>query len=217
MSDGPRPPSPGVFSALGLLFSDTRARARADASCARRRDHRGGARDGVRRARARAERAASPGTPARTVDASRYADVRYAGQAYELPVRVAAGAIDVDRARGRLRRRARAHLRPRLGRRPGRRRLGPRARAVSSARRTQIATTRLRDDRGAAAPRRARHAYFGPARGDRDAGLQPGGAARPASGAGRSSSTSTTRRCVVPPGLPARLDRLRQHRGRAVP
>jgi len=90
------PPAPGVFSALGLLFSDT--------------EH-----ETVRTLMLRgaevtphalessftaieAEAAASlVATDGATVTVVRYADVRYAGQAYELPVQVAAGTVNIDR------------------------------------------------------------------------------------------------------------------------
>ena len=88
------PPTPGVFSALGLLFSDTEHEAvrtlllRGDEITAGR----------LEAAFAELE-AEARGHLGRNGDASvgvsRYADVRFAGQAYELSVPVRAGALDV--------------------------------------------------------------------------------------------------------------------------
>jgi N-methylhydantoinase A len=90
------PPGSGVFSALGLLFSDTEHEAvrtlmlRGDEITA----------DALAAAFAGIEREATAhlsveGGAAPTV--MRYADVRYAGQAYELPVPVPPGEVDVTR------------------------------------------------------------------------------------------------------------------------
>ncbi len=90
------PPSPGVFSALGLLFSDTehevvRTLMLRDAEIT-------AAALEAAFAEVEAETTASlSGTAGARVRVSRYADVRYAGQAYELSVAVAPGPVDVDR------------------------------------------------------------------------------------------------------------------------
>jgi N-methylhydantoinase A len=90
------PPAPGVFSALGLLFSDTEhevvrtlmlrghdiAPERLEPAFVQLEAE----------ARAHLDRDGDA-----AVVVSRYADVRFAGQAYELPVPVPAGAIDVSR------------------------------------------------------------------------------------------------------------------------
>jgi N-methylhydantoinase A len=88
------PPAPGVFSALGLLFSDT--------------EH-----EVVRTLMLRGPEVSPPpledafaalaeeatanvaASDAAAVSVTRFADVRYAGQAYELPVLVPPGEIDV--------------------------------------------------------------------------------------------------------------------------
>jgi N-methylhydantoinase A len=88
------PPAPGVFSALGLLFSDTEHELvrtlmlRGDEITSERL----GSAFGDLEAEARAHLDRDGDAP---VGVSRYADVRFAGQAYELPVPVAAGDIDV--------------------------------------------------------------------------------------------------------------------------
>ena len=198
------PPAPGVFSALGLLFSDTEHEVvrtlmlRGDEITARRLE----AAFAELEAEATADLA---GTAGATVTVSRYADIRYAGQAYELSVAVPPGAIDVERARRRLRRRARAHLRPRLGRRPGRRRLDPRARPPR-AHRGAAATTRVAAIRALPAYEGTRRAYFGP-----DVGLvetpvcnRAGLLAGERRGPLLVDEYDST--CVVPPGCLARLD-----------
>jgi N-methylhydantoinase A len=90
------PPAPGVFSALGLLFSDT------EHEVVRTLMLRGDAITGHRLQAAFAElegeaTAHLDGTAETAVAVTRYADVRFAGQAYELPVLVPAGGIDVSR------------------------------------------------------------------------------------------------------------------------
>jgi N-methylhydantoinase A len=88
------PPAPGVFSALGLLFSDT------EHEVVRTLMLRGpeltperlGSAFGELETEARAHLTRNGNAPA-TV--SRYADVRFAGQAYELSVPVPAGVVDV--------------------------------------------------------------------------------------------------------------------------
>ena len=90
------PPAPGVFSALGLLFSDT------EHEVVRTLMLRGDAITGHRLQAAFAElegeaTAHLDGTAETAVAVTRYADVRFAGQAYELPVLVPAGEIDVSR------------------------------------------------------------------------------------------------------------------------
>ncbi len=90
------PPAPGVFSALGLLFSDTEHEIvrtlmlRGDDVQA----------DTLENAFDELEQKATTNLAAgddATVTVTRWADVRYTGQAYELPVRVAAGDVDVER------------------------------------------------------------------------------------------------------------------------
>ena len=90
------PPAPGVFSALGLLFSDTEHEVvrtlmlRADDVTAERLDV---AFDELEtEARAHLDRDGNA-----PVTVTRYADIRFAGQAYELPVLVPAGQLDVAR------------------------------------------------------------------------------------------------------------------------
>jgi N-methylhydantoinase A len=90
------PPAPGVFSALGLLFSDTEHEV-VRTLMLRGRDitpERLGSAFGELELEARAHLARNGNAP---VTVSRYADVRFEGQAYELPVPVPAGAIDVAR------------------------------------------------------------------------------------------------------------------------
>ncbi len=90
------PPAPGVFSALGLLFSDS------EHELVRTLMLRG---DEVRadtlqaslvelEREARANLTAGGGA---IVTTKRFADIRYSGQAYELPVEIAAGDLDVAR------------------------------------------------------------------------------------------------------------------------
>ena len=90
------PPAPGVFSALGLLFSDTEHEIvrtlmlRGDDVQA----------DTLENAFDELEQEATTNLAAgeeATVTVTRVADVRYTGQAYELPVSVAAGDVDVER------------------------------------------------------------------------------------------------------------------------
>jgi N-methylhydantoinase A len=89
------PPAPGVFSALGLLFSDTEHEIvrtlmlRGDEVKA----------DTLESALGELEQEATANLAddEAAVTVSRFADVRYAGQAYELPVRLEAGEVDVGR------------------------------------------------------------------------------------------------------------------------
>ena len=80
------PPSPGVFSALGLLFSDT------EHEVVRTLMLRGDEVTAAALERAlpgsRTRRRPASGRPAARVTVTRYADVRYAGQAYDLSVPV---------------------------------------------------------------------------------------------------------------------------------
>ena len=90
------PPAPGVFSALGLLFSDT------EHEIVRTLMLRGTEVTAavLQTAFAGVEVEASANVVAAdgaTVSVTRFADVRYAGQAYELPVKVPAGEIDIAR------------------------------------------------------------------------------------------------------------------------
>jgi N-methylhydantoinase A len=90
------PPSPGVFSALGLLFSDTEHEV--VRTLMLRGDEMTAAALEAAFAEVEGETTADlAGTDGATVTVSRYADVRYAGQAYELSVAVPPGAIDVGR------------------------------------------------------------------------------------------------------------------------
>lgn len=90
------PPAPGVFSALGLLFSDTEHEVvrtlmlRGEDITSERL---GAAFREVER-EAKAHLAQNGDTP---VAVSRYADVRFAGQAYELSVPLPAGEVDIAR------------------------------------------------------------------------------------------------------------------------
>ena len=90
------PPSPGVFSALGLLFCDTEHEVvrtlmlRSDEITA----------SALEAAFAEIEGETTTylaGTDGSAVTVSRFADVRYAGQAYELSVCVPPGPVDVKR------------------------------------------------------------------------------------------------------------------------
>ena len=90
------PPSPGVFSALGLLFSDTEHEV--VRTLMLRGDEITAAALEAAFAEIEAETTAYlAGTAGATVTVSRYADVRYAGQAYELSVAVPPGPVDVER------------------------------------------------------------------------------------------------------------------------
>ena len=150
-------------------------------------------------------------TPPSTV--TRYADVRFAGQAYELPVLVPRGQDRRREARGRLRGRARPHVRPRLRGRPGRRRLDPACWPASSGRR-HSATTLSRAIRSMPPEAGARPAYFGPEAGlVETAGLQPRRAPR-RDGRGPLLVDEADSTCVVPPGCGRAARRPRQHRGR---
>ena len=95
------PPAPGVFSAVGLLFSQT------EQEFVRTLLLRSAEIDGAAVTEAYAGLAddalaslAAEGIPAETATISRLADLRYAGQAYELTVRVAEGPVDVARLTG---------------------------------------------------------------------------------------------------------------------
>jgi N-methylhydantoinase A len=88
------PPAPGVFSALGLLFSDTEHEVvrtlmlrGAEITAARLEEE---------LAALECEATAHLDGGGAAVAVSRYADVRFSGQAYELAVPVPAGAVDVD-------------------------------------------------------------------------------------------------------------------------
>ena len=88
------PPAPGVFSALGLLFSDTEHET-VRTLMLRGLEVTAGALESAFAAVEAEATASLVATDDATVTVVRYADVRYAGQAYELPVRVPAGAIDI--------------------------------------------------------------------------------------------------------------------------
>jgi N-methylhydantoinase A len=92
------PPAPGVFSAVGLLFSQT------EQEFVRTLLLRAGAIDGSAVTAAYAALAddalaslAAEGIAPESATISRLADLRYAGQAYELTVRVPEGPVDVAR------------------------------------------------------------------------------------------------------------------------
>jgi N-methylhydantoinase A len=92
------PPAPGVFSAVGLLFSQTEQEfvrtllLRAGEIEARAVEEAYDSLAGEARATL-----AEEGIAAQTVTLARLADLRYAGQAYELTIRVADGRIDLSR------------------------------------------------------------------------------------------------------------------------
>jgi N-methylhydantoinase A len=92
------PPVPGVFSALGLLFSDIEQEF--VRTLLLRPDELEAAPIGQEYARLESEALAAlvaQGHPSERVSFSRLADMRFAGQAYELTVSVPAGNVDVDR------------------------------------------------------------------------------------------------------------------------
>jgi N-methylhydantoinase A len=92
------PPAPGVFSAAGLLLSEI------EHEFVRTVSARGGSvspevlEAGYRELEAEAERAlVAEGVPLEAIVISRFADIRYAGQAYELTLPVAVGPPDLSR------------------------------------------------------------------------------------------------------------------------
>ena len=205
------PPAPGVFSALGLLFSDT------EHEVVRTLMLRGDAITGHRLQAAFAElegeaTAHLDGTAETAVAVTRYADVRFAGQAYELPVLVPAGEIDVSRLVADF---VAEHVRTYghgSARRPGRRRRGPGHRtpraddgpALRPAGRDPRPATRGEHEAGLLRPGSRR---------PRDCRLQPSRPARrrPARPAARRRGRLDLRR---PTGLRRAPRRPRQHRGR---
>ena len=95
------PPAPGVFSAFGLLFSDIEHEF-VQAFFARRDEMSAAA---IEQAYEKLETEArrvlhAEGHPSERVSLTRYADLRYSGQAYELAIAVADGAPDMDRMVG---------------------------------------------------------------------------------------------------------------------
>ena len=79
------PPSPGIFSATGLLTTDLKRDAATTVMRRARRARRGGARRALRRARGGgAEELAAEGLPHDRVEFQRKLDVRYVGQSFEL-------------------------------------------------------------------------------------------------------------------------------------
>jgi N-methylhydantoinase A len=92
------PPAPGVFSAFGLLFSDIEHEF-VQAFFTRRKDMSAASiEQAYRKLEAEARRALlSEGYASERVSLTRYADMRYSGQAYELTIPVADGALDMDR------------------------------------------------------------------------------------------------------------------------
>jgi len=90
------PPAPGVFSALGLLFSDTEHEA-VRTLMLRGPEVSAAALEGAFAALAEEATANVVASDAAAVRVTRFADVRYAGQAYELPVLVPPGEVDVAR------------------------------------------------------------------------------------------------------------------------
>ena len=188
------PPLPGVFSALGLVFGDTEREhvrtllLRSDEVTA----------DALGSALATLEQTAldelaRDGHPAAAVTLDRVAELRYAGQAYELQVAVPSGAVAVDRLLDAF---VAEHVRT-YGH-------GSRsdpvevvsvrvvARVPSSGATTYDPLPRIaaqgQVDRHASGPLRPR------ARDGRDAGAHPRGAHRGRTDGARSSSTSTTQR-----------------------
>ena len=183
-----------------------RARGRAHADAAGRRDHSpsaSGRRSGS--SRPRRERT-STGDGDAPVTVSRYADVRFAGQAYELPVPVPAGEVDVARLVADF---VAEHVRTYghgSARRPGRRRLRPRARPPRAHGGAALRPTR--GDPGDA--RRSEGSTAGllrPRDGPRrDPRLQPRRAPRRGRRSGPLLVDEPDSTCVVPPGWVALLD-----------
>jgi N-methylhydantoinase A len=199
------PPAPGVFSALGLLFSDVEQEfvrtllLRPDELDA------GPIEQAYARLEAEALAAlAAQGHPAARISSSRLADVRYAGQAYELTVTVPAGAVDVDRL---VRDFVSEHLRTYGHGSP----LDPvevvavrvlaRVERVAGRRYDPLAAIeRLSRDEG------ARRAYFGPGVGELDVPVVTRAALLDRERAGPLLVDEYDSTCVVPPGCRARLD-----------
>ena len=90
------PPAPGVFSALGLLFSDTEHEV-VRTLMLRGPEVTAATLEDAFAALAEEATANVVASDAAAVSVTRFADVRYAGQAYELPVLVPPGEIDVAR------------------------------------------------------------------------------------------------------------------------
>ncbi|MEI7760231.1 MAG: hydantoinase/oxoprolinase family protein [Thermoleophilia bacterium] len=90
------PPSPGVFSALGLLFSDTEHET-VRTLMLRGKEVTSVALESAFAAVEMEATASLAATDGATVTVVRYADVRYTGQAYELPVQVATDKVDIAR------------------------------------------------------------------------------------------------------------------------
>jgi len=91
------PPAPGVFSALGLLFGDTeREFVRTLMMRSAELDARPIGQAFITLEREAREQMRSEGHADDDVGLERFAEMRYAGQAYELPVRVAPSRIDID-------------------------------------------------------------------------------------------------------------------------
>ena len=195
------PPAPGVFSALGLLFSDT--------------EH-----EVVRTLMLRGDEITAERLQAELADLEDEATAHLDGRlGHGRPLRgrpllgagvrahdPGAGGRERRRAdRDRLRRRARPHVRARLRRRPGRHRLPP-CRSDASSGPPAGATTRSLRFAPSPAKRAPGLAYFGPAHGVVEtpvcnrAGLLDG--ARP----GPLLVDEIDSTCVVPPNCVARLD-----------
>jgi N-methylhydantoinase A len=121
------PPLPGVFSALGLVFGDTEREHVRTLLLRSDRGDRGGRALGARADRARRARARRPSGRRRDARPGRGAPLRRPG--VRAPGRRAGRARLGRPGRRRLRRRARAHVRPRLAGRSGGARLRPHRRA----------------------------------------------------------------------------------------
>ncbi len=197
------PPAPGVFSALGLLFSDT------EHEIVRTLMLRGAEITvaALERALADVEAEATANLVAvgeATVTVTRFADMRFAGQAYELSVPVPPGVVDVDRLAGEF---VAEHVRT-YGH--GSAEDGIDVVSVRALARIERATTRKYDPlaavRALAVDEGVRTVYFGPEAGRVEtpvcnrAGLLAGERRGPL----LIDEVDST--CVVPPGCTARLD-----------
>ena len=194
------PPAPGVFSALGLLFSDT------EHEVVRTLMLRG---DEITAERLQSELAALEDEATAHLDGRlghgrplRGRPLLGAGVRAHDP---GAGGRERRRAgRGRLRRRARPHVRARLRRRPGRHRLPPCHRTPRADRRPALRPAR-RDSRPAPRREHPPRVLRPGARHGRDAGLRPSRPARRRA-AGPLLVDEIDSTCVVPPNCVARLD-----------
>ena len=198
------PPAPGVFSALGLLFSDSEHEV-VRTLMLRGVDGGGAVLDEAFDAIEDEAASSFSDTRSARVTVTRHADIRYAGPGLRALRAGRAGARRRRPPRRGLRGRARPDVRPRFGRRPGRRRLDP--------------GRRPRRAHGVEALRPARGDPLARAAGRHEAGvLRPGARSRstrrsatapacwPESVAGPLLVDEIDSTCVVPPGCVARLD-----------